>query len=85
MRLRLRERVFLGGQAISPPGDGLAVLAATLLGGVLAGATAGLLGNDARPVFAAAGSLTRITIAVAWFAGLRNEDASRAAVSLLGK
>ena len=34
---------------------------------------AGLLGSDPRPVFAAAGSLTLLAVAVAWFAGLRRE------------
>jgi predicted MFS family arabinose efflux permease len=45
----------------------------TLIGAILAGALAGLLGGDPRPVFAAAGSLTLLTVAVAWFAGLRRE------------
>jgi hypothetical protein len=61
--------VFLGGQAVSMLGDGLAILAIPLL--VLAEAIAGVLGGDPRPVFAAAGSLTLLTVAVAWFAGLR--------------
>jgi len=39
------------------------------VGALLAGATAGLLGGDPRPVFAAAGSLTLFTVAVAWSAG----------------
>jgi len=59
--------------------------ATTLVGGVLAGAVAGLLGNDPRPVFAAAGCLTLLTAAVAWFAGLQKEDRSQVAVSLTGK
>jgi hypothetical protein len=47
----------------------------TLVGALLAGAMAGLLGGDPRPVFAAAaGSLTLLTVAVAWFAGLRREQ-----------
>jgi hypothetical protein len=46
----------------------------TLIGAILAGAMAGLLGGDPRPVFAAAGSLTLLTVAVGWFAGLRRED-----------
>jgi predicted MFS family arabinose efflux permease len=54
----------LGGQAV------------TLIGGVLAGAAAGLLGNDPRPVFAAAGTLTLITAAAAWFAGLQKASAA---------
>ena len=59
--------------------------ATTLVGGVLAGAMAGLLGNDPRPVFAAAGCLTLLTVSVAWVAGLRNEDGARMAGSLTGK
>lgn len=46
----------------------------TLIGALVAGAMAGLLGGDPRPVFAAAGSLTLLTAAVAWFAGLRREQ-----------
>ena len=63
----------LGGQAV------------TLAGAVLAGAMAGLLGGDPRPVFASAGGLTLVTVVVAWLAGLRKEDASGVAVSLLGR
>jgi hypothetical protein len=55
----------LGGQGI------------TLAGAIAAGAMAALLGGDPRPVFAAAGSLTLLTVAVAWFAALRTEPASR--------
>ena len=57
----------------------------TLIGGVLAGAMAGLLGGNPRPVIAAAGCLTLLTVTVAWFAGLQKENASGAAVRLLGK
>jgi MFS family permease len=57
----------------------------TLVGGVLAGALAGLLGNNPRPVIAAAGCLTLLAVAVAWFAGLAKENASGMAVGLLGK
>jgi hypothetical protein len=57
----------LGGQAV------------TLAGGVLAGVTAGLLGNDPRPVFAAAGVLTLLTVAAAWFAGLQKAPAAEVA------
>jgi MFS family permease len=57
----------LGGQAV------------TLAGGVLAGAMAGLLGNDPRPVFAAAGVLTLVTVAAAWFAGLQKAPAAEVA------
>ena len=53
----------LGGQAV------------TVIGGVLAGVMAGLLGNNPRPVIAAAGCLTVFTVAAAWFAGLRKEVA----------
>jgi len=45
----------------------------------------GLLGNNPRPVIAAAGCLTLLTVAVAWFAGLARESASGIAVRLLGK
>ena len=57
----------LGGQAV------------TLIGGVVAGAAAGLLGNDPRPVFAAAGTLTLITAAAAWFAGLQKARSAEVA------
>jgi hypothetical protein len=57
----------LGGQAV------------TLGGAVLAGAAAGLLGNDPRPVFAGAGALTLCTAAGAWFAGLKNAPAAEVA------
>jgi hypothetical protein len=56
----------------------------TLVGGVLAGVVAGLLGNP-RPVIAAAGCLTLLTVAVAWFTGLQKESASGVAVRLLGR
>ena len=46
--------------------------ALTGIGGVLAG----LLGNDPRPAIAGAGGLTLLTVAVAWFAGLRKEYAA---------
>jgi len=52
----------LGGQAV------------TLVGAILAGTMAGLLGGDPRPVFVAAGILTLLTVTVAWFAGLRREQ-----------
>ena len=45
----------------------------TLIGAILAGAMTDSLNGDPRPVFAAAGSLTLLTVAVAWFAGLRRE------------
>jgi Major Facilitator Superfamily len=59
--------------------------AVTLVGGVLAGALAALLGNNPRPVIASAGCLTLLIVAAAWFAALQKEDASGAAVRLLGK
>jgi len=52
----------LGGQAV------------TLVGAILAGTMAGLLGGDPRPVFVIAGILTLLTVTVAWFAGLRREQ-----------
>ena len=57
----------------------------TLIGGVLAGVLAGLLGGNPRPVIAAAGCLTILTVAVAWFTGLQKENASGVAIRLLGK
>jgi hypothetical protein len=45
----------------------------TLAGGLLAGAAASLAGSP-RPVFAAAGVLTLVTVAVAWLAALRHEQ-----------
>ena len=51
--------------------------AVTLAGGVLAGAAAALLGNDPRPVFAAAGTVTLVTVATAWLVALRHEDAGQ--------
>jgi MFS family permease len=53
----------------------------TLVGAILAGAMAGLLGSDPRPVFAAAGSLTLLAAAVAWFAGLRREQLTAGALA----
>jgi MFS family permease len=61
----------LGGQSV------------TLIGGVLAGAAANLLGGDPRPVFAAAGSLTLVTVAVAWLTGIRGEDPAGALAAQL--
>jgi hypothetical protein len=63
----------------------LAGQAVTLAGAVLARAIAGVLGNDPRPVFAAAGILTVLSTSITWLAGLLKEDASSVAVSLLGK
>jgi MFS family permease len=57
----------LGGQAV------------TLIGAVLAGAMAGLLGDNPRPVFAVAGCLTLLTVAGAWFIGLQRVPAAEVA------
>jgi hypothetical protein len=51
----------------------------------LAGAGAGLLGGDPRPVFASAGSVTLLTVAIAWISGLRRQDSAGVAVALLGQ
>ncbi len=63
----------LGGQSV------------TLLGGLLAGAAASLLGSDPRPVFAAAGILTLCCSAAAWLTGLRREDSGQLAAALLNR
>jgi hypothetical protein len=57
----------------------------TLAGGVLAGAAAGLLGDDPRPVFMAAGTVTLVTVATAWFVALRHEDAGPLALRPRGR
>ena len=68
VRLRLNGgRIILGGQAV------------TLAGAVIAGAAAGLLGGNPRPVFAVAGSLTLLTVAAAWFTGLQKVPATEVA------
>jgi predicted MFS family arabinose efflux permease len=56
----------------------------TLVGGVLAASAAGLFGGDPRPVFAIAGSVTLLTVAGAWVAGLRRSGAAAASAALLG-
>ena len=56
----------------------------TLVGGVLAAAAAGLFGGDPRPVFAIAGSVTLLTVAGAWLAGLRRSGTAAASAALLG-
>jgi hypothetical protein len=53
----------------------LVVEVGTPVGAVLAGAVTGLLGGDPRPVFTTAGGLSVLTVAVAWIAGLRGEQA----------
>ena len=55
----------LGGQAV------------TLAGAIIAGAAAGLLGGNPRPVFAVAGSLTLLTVAGAWFTACRRRQRPR--------
>jgi MFS family permease len=54
----------------------LAGQAVTVLGALLAGTLTGLLGNDPRPVMAAAGVLAVVSTAAAWLLGIRKEDAS---------
>jgi len=51
----------------------LCVQGVTLAGGLLAGATAALAGSP-RPVFAAAGVLTVLTVVISWLAALRHEQ-----------
>jgi MFS family permease len=63
----------LGGQAV------------TLIGAILAGGAAALLGNDPRPVFAGAGCLTLVTVAAAWFAGLQKAPMTEVADQLGGR
>ena len=67
------------------PLGGSAGQGVTLIGAILAGSpgrTAGLA--DPRPVFAAAGSLTLLAVAVAWFAGLRREHLPSASCDPVG-
>jgi MFS family permease len=54
----------------------LAAQVVTPVGAVAAGAMAGALGGDPRPVFAAAGALTIGAVAAAWAAGVWRADAS---------
>lgn len=61
----------LGGQSV------------TLAGGLLAGAMASLLGTP-RPVFGVAGSVTLLTVGVAWLRRLHSEDATAVALKLSG-
>jgi MFS family permease len=61
----------LGGQAV------------TFAGALVAGAMASLCGGDPRPVIAAAGLMTLLTVVIAWLTGLRRQDAPAAAVALL--
>jgi MFS family permease len=76
MRQVLVPRELLGRVSASWRLGGQAV---TLGGAVLAGAVAGLLGNDPRAVFAGAGTLTLCTVAGAWFAGLKKAPAAEVA------
>jgi hypothetical protein len=55
----------------------------TLAGGLLAGLMASLCGGDPRPAIAGAGFVTLLTVAIAWLAGLRRQDAPEAAIALL--
>lgn len=57
----------------------------TLAGAVLAAAAAGLLGGDPRPVLAGAGTLTIVSVGVAWLSALRKEDGAAVTVALLGR
>lgn len=59
----------------------LASQAVTILGALLAGTMTGLLGNDPRPVIAAAGVLTVAATAGAWLLGIRKQDASAIATA----
>ncbi len=61
----------LGGQAV------------TLAGALVAGVMASVCGGDPRPVIAGAGLVTLLTVAIAWLAGLRRQDAPEAATALL--
>lgn len=64
----------------------LAAQIVTPIGAVAAGAATGALGGDPRPVFAAAGVLTIVTVGGAWAAGVwRSDDASVTAVSMLAR
>ena len=81
LRQALVPRALLGRVTASWRLGGQSV---TLAGGVLAGAVAGLLGGDPRPVFAGAGAFTILTVGLAWLAGLRNQDTAAVAGTLLG-
>ncbi len=81
LRQALVPRALLGRVTASWRLGGQSV---TLGGAVLAGTLASLLGGDPRPVFAAAGAVTMLTVGVAWLTGLRDEDTSAVAVTLLG-
>jgi hypothetical protein len=82
LRQALVPRAFLGRVTASWRLGGQPV---TLAGAVVAGLLASLLGGDPRPVFAGAGLVTLATVGLAWLAGLRKEDASAVAVTLLGR
>jgi hypothetical protein len=81
LRQALVPRALLGRVTASWRLGGQSV---TLAGAVLAGALASIMGGHPRPVFAGAGLLTLLTVGVAWLTGLRQEDASAVAVTLLG-
>jgi hypothetical protein len=81
----LRSRVFLGGQAVSMLGDGLAILAVPLLvlqltRSPVAAVLASLPGSVGYlAAFAVAGALTLLTVAAAWFAALQKVPAAEVA------
>jgi hypothetical protein len=80
LRQVLVPREFLGRVIASWRLGGQSV---TLAGGVLAGVAASLLDGDPRPVFAAAGSLTLLTVAVAWLTAIRREHIAGVGLALL--
>lgn len=82
LRQVLVPREFLGRVTASWRVGGQSV---TLIGGVLAGAGASVLGGNPRAVFAVAGALTLVTVVVAWLAGLRREVAAGTAPALVGR
>lgn len=67
---RVTAAIRISGQIVTP------------VGAVLAGAITGLLDGNPRPVFAAAGILTALTVLVAWFVGMRHEDTTWLAASM---
>jgi MFS family permease len=80
LRQVLVPREFLGRVTASWRLGGQSV---TLAGGVLAGVAASLLDGNPRPVFAVAGSLTLLTVAVAWLTAIRREHIAGVGLALL--
>jgi MFS family permease len=80
LRQVLVPREFLGRVTASWRLGGRSV---TLAGGVLAGVAASLLDGNPRPVFAVAGSLTLLTVAVAWLTAIRREHIAGVGLALL--